>query len=78
MLTRKIRKILTSNRDDRLTYQKGSEVFTFKTTTGEPAGLVAGDITSALISFDPKILQFYEYLKTGIVVVKFCLLNGRR
>jgi len=73
MFTRKIRKMLTEDKEDKLTYQKDSEVFTFKTKTGEPAGLIAGYIRNALIQFDPKMLEFYEYLKTGRVVVKFFL-----
>jgi len=75
MLTREIRKILTEDEGDKLTYEKDSEVFTFKTRTGEPAGLVAGHIRNVLIQFEPKILEFYEYLKTENVVVKFHLQN---
>lgn len=74
MFTQKIRKILTSDREDKLTYQRDSEVFTFKTKTGEPPGLVAGYIRDALRSFDPRILEFYEYLRTGKVIVRFHLL----
>lgn len=73
MLTMKIRKMLIDNKEDELTYQKDSEVFTFKTKTGEPAGLVAGYIRNALLQFDPKVLEFYEDLKIGNVVVKFFL-----
>lgn len=73
MLTMEIKGMLTEDKRDKLTYQKDSEVFTFKTKTGEPAGLVAGYIKSALMQFDPKILEFYEYLKTENVIVKFHL-----
>jgi len=75
MLTMEIRKMLTEDKGDKLTYQKGSEVFTFKTKTGEPPGLIAGYVRDALRQFDPKILEFYEYLKTEDVVVKFYLRN---
>ncbi len=78
MLTMEIRKILTEDERDELTYQKGSEVFTFKTKTGEPAGLIAGHVKNALRSFNPKILEFYEDLKTEDVVVKFYLKNKPR
>lgn len=74
MLTSQIRKILTEDKADKLTYQKDSEIFTFKTKTGEPAGLVAGYIRNALIQFNPKIVEFYEYLRTGKVIVRFYLL----
>jgi len=74
VLTREIRKMLTEDKEDRLTYQKGSGVFTFKTKTGEPVGLIAGYCRDSLRQFEPKILEFYEYLKTGKVVVKFQLL----
>jgi len=75
MFTKQIRKMLTEDKEDKLTYQKDSEVFTFKTKTGEPVGLVAGYIRNALMKFDPKILEFYENLKTENVVVKFYLRN---
>lgn len=75
MFTKKIRKMLISNKEDKLTYQKDSEVFTFKTKTGEPVGLVAGCVRNALMQFDPKILEFYEHLKTESVIVKFHLRN---
>lgn len=74
MSTIEIRKLLTEDKEDKLTYQKGPEVFTFKTNTGEPAGLIAGYVRDSLRSFEPEILEFYEYLKTGKVVVKFQLL----
>lgn len=74
MSTIEIRKMLTEDKGDKLTYQKDSEVFTFKTKTGEPAGLIAGYVRDALRSFDPRVLEFYEHLKTGKVVVKFQLL----
>ncbi len=73
MFIKKIREMLIDNKKDKLTYQKDSEIFTFKTKTGEPAGLVAGYVRNALIQFEPKILEFYEDLKTGNVVVKFHL-----
>lgn len=75
MFTKQVEEMLTENKEDKLTYQKDSEVFTFKTKTGEPAGLVAGYVKDALMQFEPKILEFYEYLKTGNVVVKFYLRN---
>lgn len=73
MFTMKIKEMLTEDNRDKLTYQKGSEVFTFKTKTGEPPGLVAGYIRNALRQFDPKILEFYEHLKSGDIIVKFYL-----
>lgn len=75
MFTMKIRKMLTENKEDRLTYQEDSEVFTFKTKTGGPAGLIAGYIRNALIQFDPQVLEFSEDLKTESVVVRFSLRN---
>jgi len=75
MLTMEIKKMLTEDEGDELTYQKGSGTFTFKTKTGEPPGLVAGYVRNALRQFDPKILEFYEHLKTENVVVKFYLRN---
>ena len=75
MLTMEIRKMLTEDKEDKLTYQKDSEVFTFKTKTGEPPGLVAGYVKDALRQFDPEVLEFYEYLKAGSVIVRFYLRN---
>lgn len=74
MLTSQVRKILTSDKDDKLTYERDSEVFTFKTKTGEPPGLIAGYVRDVLRQFDPRILEFYEYLRTGKVIVRFYLL----
>ena len=73
-----IKEMLTEDKEDKLTYQKGSEVFTFKTKTGEPPGLIAGYVRNALLQFDPKILEFYECLKTESVTVKFYLRNKPR
>jgi len=78
MLTMKLKKMLTEDEGDKLTYQNDSRVFTFKTKTGGPAGLIAGHVRDTLRSFDPKILGFYEDLKTEEVVVKFYLKNKPR
>lgn len=76
--TKKIKKMITNNKEDKLTYEKGSEVFTFKTSTYNSAGYIVGILRFALQSYEPEFLEFYKSTKTWkpkIVTVRFYLRN---
>jgi len=76
--TRKIRSMITNNKEDKLTYDKESEVYTFKTKTYNSAGWIVGVIRFALREYEPEFLEFYKSTKSWkpkVVTIKFYLRN---
>lgn len=76
--TREIRKMLTNNKEDKLTYDKSLEIFTFKTKTYNSAGYIVGIIRFALRGYEPEFLEFYRSTKSWkpkVVTIKFYLKN---
>ena len=76
--TRKIRNEITNNKEDKLTYDKESEIYTFKMKTCDSAGYVVGGIRFALQQYEPEFLEYYESTKSWkpkVVTIKFYLRN---
>lgn len=76
--TRKIRNLITNDKGDKLTYDKDSEVYTFKTSTYNSAGYIVGIIRFALREYEPEFLEFYKSTKSWkpkVVTIKFYLRN---
>ena len=75
---RKVRNEITNNKEDKLTYDKESEIYTFKTKTYNSAGYIVGVLRFALQQYEPEFLEFYKSTKTWkpkIVTIKFYLRN---
>lgn len=76
--TRKVRNEITNNKEDKLAYNKGSEVYTFEIKTFNSAGYIVGVLRFALQQYEPKFLEFYESAKSWkpkVVTIKFYLRN---
>jgi len=76
--TNKIRKMITNNKEDKLTYDTESEVYTFKTKAYNSAGYIVGVLRFALQQYEPEFLEFYKSTKSWkpkIVTIKFYLKN---
>ena len=78
MFTKQIRKMLTNDKADKLTYEEDSEMFTFVTLTNYSATWIAHHIESALEQYEPELLEFYHSTKSWKpkwVIIKFYLKN---
>lgn len=78
LTTNKIRNMITNDREDRLTYDKESEIYTFKTKTYNSAGYIVGVLRFALQPYEPEFLEFYKSTKSWKpqnVTIKFYLRN---
>ena len=76
MNTNTIRKELTNNKNDKLTFNKESEIYTFKTETNNSSVYIVNHVRSALRQFEPEFLEFSKSTKSWkpkIVTVKFYL-----
>ena len=76
--TRKVRNEITNDKEDKLAYDKESEVYTFKTKTLSSAGYVVGCLKFALQPYEPEFLEFYKSTKSWkskAVTIKFYLRN---
>ena len=76
--TRKIRNEITNDKADKLTYEKDSEIYTFRTKTYNSAGYIVGCIRFALQQYEPEFLEFYKSTKSWkpkIVTIRFYLRN---
>jgi len=76
--TRKVRNEITNNKADKLTYNRLSDIYTFKTMTNYSAGYVAGIIRFALGQWEPELLEFYPNTKSWKpkeVIIRFYLRN---
>lgn len=76
--TKKIRNEITDNKNDKLTYDKDSEIYTFKTSTYNSAGYVVGIIRFAIGRYEPEFLEYYKSTKSWepkVVVIRFYLRN---
>lgn len=74
MLTKEIRDILKIDLEDKLTYRKDTEIFTFKTNTTRSPGHVVGEMKIVLAPYEPEILEFYR-TSSITVIVRFILRN---
>jgi len=76
--TRKIRKMITNKKEDKLSYDKESEVYTFKTKTHSSASYVVGLLRFILRKFEPKFLELYRSTKSWKsknITIRFYLKN---
>ena len=74
--TRKIRNMITNNKKDKLTYDKESGVYTFKTYSCNSAGWIVGLLRFILREYEPEFLEYYKSTKTWkerLVTIKFYL-----
>jgi len=76
--TRKVKNMITNDKNDELNYNRISDIYRFKTMTNYSADYVAGIIRFALAPYDPEILEFYHSTKSWNpkeVIIKFVLRN---
>lgn len=75
---RQVRKEITNDTNDKLTYNRMSDIYRFETMTNDSAGYVAGLIEFALKHWDPEMLEFYPVPKSWKpqkVIITFILKN---
>lgn len=73
--TRKVRNEITNNKEGKLTYEKGSEIYTFITETWIAHRYIASYVRNMLLQYSPEILKSHRNSRTEIVTIKFYLRN---